>query len=40
MEYRGAYEYADQAGDLAAFVDRLELPRFALIGTSMGGSSQ
>jgi esterase len=33
----GAYEYSDQAGDLAAFVDRLELPRFALIGTSMGG---
>jgi pimeloyl-ACP methyl ester carboxylesterase len=33
----GAYEYADQAGDLAAFTDQLELPRFALIGTSMGG---
>jgi len=33
----GAYGYADQARDLAAFVDRLELPRFALIGTSMGG---
>jgi len=33
----GAYEYADQTSDLAAFVDRLELPRFALIGTSMGG---
>src|ERR1051325_10275677 len=33
----GAYEYADQAGDLAALVDRLELSRFALIGTSMGG---
>ena len=33
----GAYGYADQAGDLAAFVDRLELPRFTLIGTSMGG---
>jgi esterase len=33
----GAYEYADQAGDLAAFVDRFDLPRFALIGTSMGG---
>lgn len=32
-----AYEYRDQADDLAAFVDRLELPRFALIGTSMGG---
>jgi esterase len=33
----GAYGYADQAGDLAAFVDRLELERFVLIGTSMGG---
>jgi esterase len=33
----GAYRYADQAGDLAAFVDRLDLPRFTLIGTSMGG---
>ena len=33
----GAYEYADQAGDLAAFADRLELERFVLIGTSMGG---
>jgi pimeloyl-ACP methyl ester carboxylesterase len=33
----GAYEYADQASDLAAFVDRLELARFTLIGTSMGG---
>ena len=33
----GAYEFADQAGDLAAFIDRLELQRFALIGTSMGG---
>jgi pimeloyl-ACP methyl ester carboxylesterase len=33
----GAYEYADQAGDLVAFVDRLELARFTLIGTSMGG---
>ena len=33
----GAYQYADQVGDLAALVDRLELPRFALIGTSMGG---
>ena len=36
MECRGAYEYADQAGDLAAFVDRIKLPRFALIGTSRG----
>jgi pimeloyl-ACP methyl ester carboxylesterase len=37
----GAYEYSDQAGDLADFVDRLELPRFALIGaatTAIGGS--
>ena len=33
----GAYGYADQAGDLAAFVDRLGLDRFVLIGTSMGG---
>jgi pimeloyl-ACP methyl ester carboxylesterase len=32
-----AYQYADQAGDLAAFVDRLGLDRFVLIGTSMGG---
>jgi len=36
MECRGAYEYADQAADLAAFVDRIRLPRFALIGTSRG----
>jgi pimeloyl-ACP methyl ester carboxylesterase len=34
---KGAYQYADQAGDLAALVDRLELERFVLIGTSMGG---
>jgi esterase len=33
----GAYQYADQAGDLATLVDRLELERFVLIGTSMGG---
>lgn len=33
----GAYGYLDQAGDLAAFVDRLGLDRFTLIGTSMGG---
>jgi pimeloyl-ACP methyl ester carboxylesterase len=33
----GAYGYADQAGDLAALVDRLGLDRFVLIGTSMGG---
>src|SRR5438270_13100971 len=32
-----AYQYADQAGDLVAFVDRLALPRFMLIATSMGG---
>ena len=33
----GAYDYADQARDLAALVDRLGLGRFTLIGTSMGG---
>src|SRR5438067_693449 len=33
----GAYRYADQAGDLAALIDRLGLDRFVLIGTSMGG---
>jgi esterase len=33
----GAYQYPDQAGDLAASVDRLGLDRFVLIGTSMGG---
>ena len=33
----GAYRYADQAGDLAAFVDRLGCDRIVLIGTSMGG---
>jgi pimeloyl-ACP methyl ester carboxylesterase len=33
----GAYQYADQAGDLAGFADRLELEKFVLIGTSMGG---
>lgn len=33
----GAYGYADQAGDLAQFADRLGLTRFVLIGTSMGG---
>jgi esterase len=33
----GAYQYADQAGDLAEFVDRLGLDKFVLIGTSMGG---
>jgi esterase len=33
----GSYRYADQAGDLAGFADRLGLDRFTLIGTSMGG---
>lgn len=33
----GAYRYADQAGDLAALVEQLELPPFVLVGTSMGG---
>ena len=33
----GAYRYADQASDLAAFVDALGIERFLLIGTSMGG---
>ncbi len=32
-----AYRYARQAADLAAFTDRLELERYTLIGTSMGG---
>jgi esterase len=32
-----AYQYADQAGDLAAFAERMELEKFVLIGTSMGG---
>jgi pimeloyl-ACP methyl ester carboxylesterase len=34
---KGAYQYSDQAADLAALVYRLELDRFVLIGTSMGG---
>ncbi len=33
----GAYQYADQAADLAALVDKLGLARFTLVGTSMGG---
>ena len=33
----GAYQYADQASDLAGLVDRLGLRQFTLIGTSMGG---
>jgi esterase len=33
----GAYSYRDQAGDLAAFADRLGLDQFILLGTSMGG---
>jgi pimeloyl-ACP methyl ester carboxylesterase len=33
----GAYQYADQAGDLGALVDQLGIERFVLIGTSMGG---
>jgi esterase len=33
----GAYGYLDQMSDVAALVDRLELEKFALIGTSMGG---
>ncbi len=32
-----AYQYRDQVGDLAGFVDQLGLTRFTLIGTSMGG---
>jgi esterase len=33
----GAYQYRDQAGDLAAITDQLGLERVSLIGTSMGG---
>lgn len=33
----GAYQYGDQAGDLAAFADALVPQPFVLIGTSMGG---
>jgi pimeloyl-ACP methyl ester carboxylesterase len=34
---QGAYQYRDQAADLAALVDTLGLERFTLVGTSMGG---
>jgi len=33
----GAYQFSDQAADLARFVDQLGLERFSLLGTSMGG---
>ncbi len=33
----GAYQFSDQASDLARFVDELGLERFSLLGTSMGG---
>lgn len=33
----GAYQYRDQAADLAAIADQLGFERFSLIGTSMGG---
>jgi pimeloyl-ACP methyl ester carboxylesterase len=33
----GAYGYLDQMSDIAELVNRLELEKFALIGTSMGG---
>jgi len=33
----GAYQYRDQAADLAAIAEQLGLARFSLIGTSMGG---
>jgi len=33
----GTYRYEDQASDLAEFANRLELDKFVLIGTSMGG---
>jgi pimeloyl-ACP methyl ester carboxylesterase len=32
-----AYQFSDQVGDLAAFVDQVGLEQFTLIGTSMGG---
>jgi pimeloyl-ACP methyl ester carboxylesterase len=34
---QGAYQYRDQAADLAALVDTLGLERFTLVGTFMGG---
>lgn len=33
----GAYGYLDQMSDIAALADRLEIEKFVLIGTSMGG---
>ena len=33
----GAYRYADQASDLAAFAGQFGLDKFVLVGTSMGG---
>ncbi|PYN81926.1 MAG: hypothetical protein DMD96_07735 [Candidatus Rokuibacteriota bacterium] len=33
----GSYQYGDQVSDLAGIVEQLGLPRFTLIGTSMGG---
>jgi pimeloyl-ACP methyl ester carboxylesterase len=33
----GAYQYADQASDLAESAEQLDLEKFVLIGTSMGG---
>jgi pimeloyl-ACP methyl ester carboxylesterase len=33
------YEYADLVGDLAAVLDRLELERAALVGSSMGAAT-
>ncbi len=33
----GAYRYIDQASDLAGFARQLDLDKFILIGTSMGG---
>ncbi|MBI2887693.1 MAG: alpha/beta hydrolase [Chloroflexi bacterium] len=33
----GAYQYADQAADVAGLADYLRLGKFTLLGTSMGG---